>query len=168
MELPDFFKDIDVHTHTATPGHPAIVSITPNDSFGCNPWYSVGIHPWDTGVTTAQQIEKLRTMLADPRCVAVGECGLDSKHNPDTMDKQEQLFREQVMLAEQFHKPMIIHCVGAMDKLLRIKKEIRPTVPWIIHGFRGKPQQARQLTDKGIYLSLGKKYNAEVPHHINP
>lgn len=168
MELPPFFREIDVHTHTITPDHPAIVSITPRDSFGDNPWYSVGIHPWDAGTTTEQDIITMRKMIADPRCVAIGECGLDSKHNPETIERQEQLFRQQAQMAEQLRKPLIIHCVGAMDKLLRIKKEMQPNMPWIIHGFRGKSQQAKQLTAHGLYLSLGEKHNAQVPAAVDP
>ena len=45
--------------------------------------------------------------------------------------------------------------------MLRIKKEIKPVQTWIIHGFRGKPQLAKQLLRAGFYLSYGEHFNAE-------
>jgi TatD DNase family protein len=50
---------------------------------------------------------------------------------------------------------MIIHCVQAWQEIIALKKEIRPKVPWIIHGFRGKPELAGQLINHGFYLSFG-------------
>jgi TatD DNase family protein len=34
-----------------------------------------------------------------------------------------------------------------------MKKSMRPKVPWLLHGFRGKPELVQQLTSKGIFLS---------------
>jgi TatD DNase family protein len=44
---------------------------------------------------------------------------------------------------------------------MRLHKELRPTQAWIVHGFRGKPEQARQYTAEGLYLSYGTKFNRE-------
>lgn len=162
MTLPQYFYNIDVHTHDRNPDHEAIVSISPRDSFGDNPWYSVGIHPWEADEATAADWQKLEAMAADTRCVAIGECGLDNKRGP-APEIQEAAFRRQVLLAESTHKPLIIHCVGCVDALLRIRREMRPAMPWILHGFRGKPRQAQQLTAHGLYLSLGTRHNPDVP-----
>ncbi len=42
-----------------------------------------------------------------------------------------------------------------------MKKEIRPQQAWIIHGFRGKPQQMEQLINQGFLLSFGAHFNEE-------
>ena len=52
--------------------------------------------------------------------------------------------------------------VKSMDWLFDAMKEMKPRVPWIIHGFRGKPESAKQLLNAGLYLSFGEKYNVEA------
>ena len=43
-----------------------------------------------------------------------------------------------------------------------VKKEFQPKQAWIWHGFRGKPEQAKQMLDKGLYLSFGEFYSDEA------
>ena len=74
---------------------------------------------------------------------------------------QRELFRAHALLAEREQKPLIIHCVKAFDDILAMRKEITPGQAWIIHGFRGKPQLAEQLTKAGMFLSLGEHFNTE-------
>ena len=56
---------------------------------------------------------------------------------------------------------LVIHAVKAYDDIIRIHKAERPKQPWIIHGFRGKPETAGQLIREGLYLSFGEYYNHE-------
>jgi TatD DNase family protein len=65
------------------------------------------------------------------------------------------------MLAEEVKKPLIIHCVKGLDEIIAMHKETVPQQAWIIHGFRGKPQQAEQLVKAGFYLSFGERFNVE-------
>jgi TatD DNase family protein len=53
---------------------------------------------------------------------------------------------------------LIIHCVKAWDELLSVKKNLKPAMPWMIHGFRGSVQMAEQLISKGMYLSVWFEY----------
>ena len=64
--------------------------------------------------------------------------------------------------AEKYELPLIIHCVKAMDELLALRKERAPKQPWIWHGFRGKPDQAKLLLQIGFYLSFGMHYSSEA------
>lgn len=125
-------------------------------------YYSAGIHPWElTEHNAKQQLAFLRRQLKHKQFVAVGEAGLD-KLAAASMELQLTMFREQVRLSENHMLPLIIHCVKAMDELLAVKKELHPQLPWIWHGFRGKPEQAAQLLKKGFYLSLGEYYPDET------
>lgn len=58
-------------------------------------------------------------------------------------------------LAEELEKPLIIHCVRANDEVLTFKKMLKPAQPWIIHGFAGHPNTAKQLVANGLWLSFG-------------
>ena len=90
----------------------------------------------------------------------VGECGID-KLCTVPVEKQVDKFRQHILLSEQYHVPVIIHCVKAQEELLRVRREMRPTQAWIWHGFRGKPQQLEQIIQAGLYVSFGIRYNRE-------
>ena len=71
---------------------------------------------------------------------------------------QVEVFRRQACLAEEVGKPLVIHLVKAVDELLKVKRDLRPSNPWIIHGFRGKAALAEEYLKHGFYLSFGEKY----------
>ena len=75
------------------------------------------------------------------------------------MDLQKEVFLAQANLAEETHKPLIIHCVKAWADLIACKKAVKPEMPWIIHGFRGNGELASQLVRLGFYLSFGDRFN---------
>ena len=100
-------------------------------------------------------------MLQEKRVQALGEGGLD-KLCDTPMQLQERAFRWLIEQSEKYHLPLVIHCVKCTAELLRLKKEYHPTSPWIIHGFRGKPQQALEYLRHGFYLSYGEHYAAEA------
>lgn len=125
-------------------------------------FYSAGLHPWELTVgNTEEQFRYLRELLKGEQFVAVGEAGLD-KLAAAPMELQLEIFAKQVMLSESLCLPLIIHCVKAMEELLVVKKKLHPVQPWIWHGFRGKPDQARQLMRAGIFLSFGVHYSEET------
>ena len=69
--------------------------------------------------------------------------------------------RHPIRLSELLHKPLILHCVHAIDDVLRMQMEEQATQPWIFHAFRGKPQQLRQILRRGMYVSFGFRHNSE-------
>lgn len=130
----------------------------------------VGIHPWDT--TEAEMygtIGILSDAVTDSRVVAIGEVGIDPLHGA-TLQRQEQLLRYQLRLANEARMPVMFHIVRRYDILMRLYKEYRPVASWAVHGFRSNADVARQLTAAGIYLSIGMRYNAEavraIPDHL--
>lgn len=126
--------------------------------------FSCGIHPWFAN-ELEQGLEFLRTIASDPQVVALGEMGLDKLKGPD-MEKQIAVFREQIELAINVQKPIIIHCVKAWEELIALYKEYKSNIPWIIHGYRGNPDQTRQLSRIGFKFSLGEHFNKESLKHI--
>lgn len=153
----------DIHSHRPAPYPEGVVSLRDfNGILLEGQAYSAGIHPWDTATSVTEDTwSRLEELAADPRIVAIGECGVDLlKGGP--LFRQLQILKRQVELSENSGKPLLLHCVKAADIILGLKRDLRPSQPWIIHGFRGKPEQARQLTDKGIFLSLGEKFNPET------
>ena len=119
-------------------------------------YFSLGIHPWFIENQDIQAAFKtLNNYRNNPRLLAIGECGLD-KCIDTPMTVQREVFDYQIELAEQWEKPLIIHCVRAFNELIQIKKLKKPALPWIIHGFNHPPQLAKQLLQHNCYLSFGK------------
>ena len=125
-------------------------------------WYSVGIHPWSTtGIPSEDTWRQLEALAADPRTVAIGETGMDRRRGGDT-DLQETVFLRHAALAEAVGKPLIIHCVGRYGRLIDLHRSLQPTQQWVVHGFAGKPELARQLMAAGIAISL-KSPRPDIP-----
>lgn len=154
---------LDIHTHKPAPYPEGVISLGNIDMpLVEEQLYSVGIHPWDTaGEITEDTFTKLEKLAENKQVVMIGECGVDPNKGAP-MFRQLQILKRQIDLSERLKKPLILHCVKSADVIMGLKRDLNPSQNWIIHGFRGKPQQARQLTDKGIYLSFGEKFNAET------
>lgn len=158
------YSDIHSHLPELAERGDTIVNISPGDEMLPNGTYSIGIHPWETAdkIPTLNQLKRLITVAHDPRVVAIGECGFDRLRGGD-INLQTSLFDFHARLARKVGKPLIIHAVKADDLLLAAVHRLRPqTGQWIIHGFRGKPQAAKQLIAAGFSLSIGEKYNPDT------
>lgn len=160
---------LDCHTHNPERWRDAIVSCRPGE-FGRlsadypDAVFSVGVHPWDTATCDAAGLERsiqmLQDIATDPRVGAIGEAGLDGLRGASD-DVQETVLRRQIELSETVGKPLVIHCVRRYDRMLHLQREMRPQQPWIWHGFRGKPELARQIlaASPHNYISLGERFN---------
>ena len=153
---------LDIHTHVLpdVPGT-ALVCI------GCGPipqsqahFFSAGLHPWDVTGNDEDSFRKLEELIANPGVPAVGECGFDTLKGP-SHDLQEQAFVRQAEISERFAKPMILHVVRDFDTVIRLRRQLKPSRPWLIHGFRGNPTQMNQLYTHGILVSFGLRHNPE-------
>ena len=160
-------KDIHTHVLPQEPGT-ALVCI------GCGPMpkaqghlFSAGLHPWDVTGHDQEAYDNLEKLLSLPNVLAVGECGFDTLRGP-SHELQEQAFVRQYELSEHYRKPMILHVVRDFDTVIRLHKQLHPTMPWLIHGFRGAPQQMHQLHSQNLLLSLGPNCNPQALHQLPP
>lgn len=148
----------NIHTHTVpNAGEWAIQNVLQDfTSIPAAGIYSAGLHPWHLHANTlTDELQQLDTALQQPNVLLLGECGLD-KLCETSYELQQHCFQQQVLLANQHNKPLILHCVKAFDDVLRILKETKVTVPVIFHGYHKSVQLARQLTNAGYHLSFGK------------
>lgn len=150
----------DIHTHHLSPAaifNESPLGFTPREGY----YYSLGIHPWRADEDTTPEWKALQLSALHPQVLAIGETGLDKLHPADS-GRQQQLFEQQVRLAEQVGKPLIIHCVKRANEVIAERRKRPATVPWIIHGFRGNRELAAQFLRHGFYLSFGEHYQEET------
>ena len=148
----------NLHTHKFSnhPDYFELVNQYPQEFDETIPFYSIGIHPWYVVEDRiGEDLRIIEEKLQSANCLAVGECGLD-KRIEVPFDLQEEVFRKQLLLAEKYQKPVVIHCVASFQELIAIKNDLGITVPMIIHGFSKNEQLAKQLISNGFYLSFGK------------
>jgi len=152
-------NEIDLHTHRFKSDSSIQILNTfaqdlpvPEDNF----FYSAGLHPWHIdSVNTEECLHSIELAMSQKNMLAVGECGLDRIINT-AFAVQEHHFKMQTDIAEKYSKPLIIHCVRAYPDLIKLKKESKSSVPWIIHGFQGNRQTALQLRSHNFYFSVGE------------
>ena len=151
-------KFYNLHTHTATLQENSVelVNQYPQDFDATIPVYSIGIHPWYiVEDRLASDLDIVETKLQEPNCLAVGECGLD-KRIAIPIELQQLVFEKQLVLAQKYNKPVVLHCVASFDELIATRKKLNITVPMIVHGFSKSEQLAKQLVSNGFYISFGK------------
>ncbi len=171
MIKPTMILDIHAHYTPAKLNGQSIISLSIGDEDfassletcrALNIPLSIGLHPWhvDEG-RTAQAFSDLIPRLSLPQVAAIGEAGIDRVRGGYIV-LQIEAFEMQARLAKEVGKPLIVHCVKAFDEVIRLHKQGFPHEPWIIHAFRGKPEQAQQLLREGFYLSFSEHYHDEA------
>jgi TatD DNase family protein len=144
-----------------------------NDSSLPTIYASAGIHPQEAAHATKEALAKLAHLATDPKCIAIGEIGLDYYHadNPD-IATQQLAFTAQMYVAVQARKPILIHCrtselatpqaqekfagADAWEDLLRLIDEhwTPHHLGGIMHCFSGTVDHARRSLDAGFHLSF--------------
>ena len=145
---------------------------------------SAGIHPQEAHQATPEALAALAALAQDPRCIAIGEIGLDYYHldNPDIVT-QQAAFIAQMRIASDARKPILIHCrtselataeakakYGDADAFADLRRLIAmhwtPSgIPGVMHCFSGSAAEARQALAAGFYLSFAG--NVTYPKSVN-
>jgi TatD DNase family protein len=160
MNLPQQGDYIDIHTHEAklSEGIFAVENLMAHENLKpeniTSGAFTAGIHPWHLNENNSERLlEYIRNITANPGLIAFGEAGFDKLRGP-SIELQKSIFAEQVKIAGENQKPLVIHCVRSWDELLAAHKNLKPVTPWLVHGFRGKKELALQLIKRGMYLSF--------------
>ncbi len=164
------------------------------EKYGGRVWAAVGLHPIHTsksyhdteelgggeaakGFTSRGEefdYEYYKKLALDPKVVAIGECGLDYFRvagNKEHVARQMGALEEQIELAAELKKPLMIHCRDAFSDLIDILVACRLSLvvnPGIIHFFSGTIDEAKKLLEMGFYFTFGgvitftKDYNEIV------
>ena len=116
---------------------------------------TVGVHPHDAKTCNDETRDVLRALASHPKCVAIGECGLDFDRNFSPQDVQREVFEMQIKLAKELGKPLFMHCRDAADDLCEIVKRNQPLgVEGVVHCFTGSMEEMRRFVDLGFHIGI--------------
>lgn len=153
-------KLVNFHTHKPQFNSNSICVVPYDvDSFNLyssSHYKTIGLHPWKTESSEISQwLGKLNELAKQPDFIGIGEIGLDRLKGAP-LKNQIDIFEKILETANEFKKPIIIHCVRCWTELIAIlSKSKYRELPKAIHGFRAKADVAKQLVDNGFYLSFG-------------
>lgn len=116
-----------------------------------NIYAAIGFHPSCVDSIENDYIEFLESNILN--AVAIGEIGLDYYWTKDNMEKQKEIFENQLRIAEKYNKPVIIHTRDAINDTYNILKKYK--VKGVIHAFSGSLEMAKKFIDLGYKLGVG-------------
>lgn len=116
---------------------------------------TVGVHPHDARHLDAAGLERLHALALHPRCVAIGECGLDFDRDYSPRPDQERAFAAQLDLAAQLGKPLFLHQRASFDRFATLLRPYLGRVPAAVdHCFTDGPDVARASLALGLHLGI--------------
>jgi len=118
---------------------------------------TIGVHPHDASKATAETYLRLAELAAHPKVLAFGEMGLDYHYDHSPRPIQRDVFVEQMRIASDARKPIVIHTREAWeDTLALLTEHWAPSgLGGIIHCFSEGPREAEQALAIGFHISFG-------------
>jgi TatD DNase family protein len=137
-------------------------------------YFAVGVHPYDAKHYNRKYLEKF---ITHPKCVAVGECGLDYYRLPEDETSilaekklQAEVFRDQIALAKVFEKPLIVHIRDASSDAKSYLEKYAGEEGGVLHCYNAD-ESLLTLVEKNFYYGIGGVLtfkNAKKLIHVYP
>ncbi len=121
-------------------------------------YFAVGVHPYD-----ARSYDKhyLKQFVTHPKCVAIGECGLDYYRLPETQEEievekelQKEVFIDQILWAKALQKPLIVHIRESSSDCLELLEKYAGDKGGVLHCYNAD-ESLLKLADRHFYYGIG-------------
>ncbi len=119
-------------------------------------WCSVGTHPHHADQELHIQVDDLVRLAEHPKCIAIGEAGLDYFYDNAPKQAQETGFRRHIAAARITGLPLVIHARSADEMtaaILRDEAE-QGAFPFVLHCYTGGLELAKVGLSLGGYVSF--------------
>lgn len=114
---------------------------------------AIGFHPTELDDFKDEYFEFLENNISNPKIVAIGEIGLDYYYDNTDKNKQKEIFKRQLDIANKYNKPIIVHSRNSIQDTYNILKEYN--LFGSIHCFSGSVEMAREFIKIGYKLGIG-------------
>lgn len=120
-----------------------------------NVYCAVGVHPHDAKLGVDKAV--LTSLAQDSKCVAIGEIGLDYYYDLSDREVQKSVFTQQIKLAYQLKKPMILHVRDAYADTMQILSENKQLLCYGInlHCYSGSAEMIKEFSKFDAYFAFG-------------
>jgi len=121
-----------------------------------NVFFTVGTHPHNAALEPDVPAERLVELSAHPRCVAIGEAGLDYHYDKSPRDVQRKVFRTHIGAARETGLPLVIHARNADEDMIEILSDEmgRGRFSAVLHCFSSGEKLAKIGVELGLYVSF--------------
>ncbi len=117
-------------------------------------YLNFGIHPEYASQWADADLSFIRDYLKHPKCVAIGEIGLDYYWEPYDRNAQIKLFRRQLDMAVELDMPVSMHIREAYGDAMDILADY-PNLKGVMHCFSGSAEIAERCVKMGLYVAFG-------------
>jgi TatD DNase family protein len=123
-------------------------------------WATAGFHPHDAKTASAAALTELRELARHPRVVAIGEIGLDFYRDRSPRDVQRRVFEQQLQIAADLGKPVVLHDRQAHAATLDIVRQwvTKNQSPFkqrgVLHCFSGDLALAQEAIELGFFIGV--------------
>lgn len=114
---------------------------------------AVGIHPGEIETYREGDLQLIEELAGHPKCLAIGEIGLDYYWDDSRKAEQKALLKDQLELAQRLNKPVIIHDREAHADSMEIASAY-PELKGVFHCYSGSAEMAKELIKRGWYLGF--------------
>ena len=118
-------------------------------------YLAFGIHPEFAETYTEGDMAALGEYLKHPKCVALGETGLDYYWKPYNREKQLELFRRQLDMAIERDMPVSMHIREAYGDCMEVLESYGGRIKGVMHCFSGSAEIAERCAGLGLYIAFG-------------
>jgi TatD DNase family protein len=117
--------------------------------------FTAGVHPHDAAAYDARRDAAWIRRAVGAGAVAIGECGLDYHYDNAPRDRQRAAFSDQITLAHEVGRPVVVHTRDAEDDTLdAIRRAAALGVTGVLHCFTGSAKLAHAAVDAGWFVSF--------------
>jgi len=118
-------------------------------------WSTAGVHPHQASAWNKEVEDALRKLAAEPKVVAIGECGLDFNRNFSTPEDQEIAFSAQLALAAELGLPVFLHCRDAHPRFAQLLEPWLPRLSGaVVHCFTGSREELEHYLALGLSIGI--------------
>lgn len=117
-------------------------------------YFTAGVHPHDAASigSNLEARSRIEALVSHPKCVAVGECGLDYYYDNSPREAQLEVFKWQIDLAERYQLPLMIHTRDAEEDTKRMLLNYKGSA--VFHCFTGTQDLANFGIQKNFIVSF--------------
>ncbi len=120
-----------------------------------NVFCQLGIFPSEAKSWNDETKEIIVRLSKNKKVVAIGEIGLDYYWDKSFNDVQKEVFKEQIILANELKLPIVVHDREAHLDSFKLLKEYNKDSDVVFHCFSGSLEFARECIKEGWYIALG-------------